>query len=110
MDDLWKKLNISGRLTPALRSEIIDIYGKKGEKALYAVENKKIYKYLDFYVVAGKTGEYVVENNFCTCYDFSYRQVECWHILAVKIAKLTGFFIKIPKWYQDRWAAGSTDE
>jgi predicted nucleic acid-binding Zn finger protein len=53
--------------------------------------------------VEGRTAEYVVEADFCTCGDFLYRGRTCWHLLAVRIAQETGAFRHIDTWYHDTW-------
>ena len=82
--------------------DIRSIYGKKADNAITAVEEGRVLKYLDFFVVIGNTGEYVVVDDFCTCHDFAFRQIECWHILAVRIAKHSGSYTCIDEWYLDR--------
>ena len=77
-------------------------YGDRGNKAIQACREGKVEKYLDFYVVHGVTGTYVVEDDFCTCSDFLFRGKECWHILAVRYAKSTGLCIKRDEWYQEK--------
>lgn len=99
-----KDLNPGCNISDSLRLKIISRYGKKGEKALLAIQEKRILKYLDFFVVLGNSGEYVVSDDFCTCDDFSFRQNECWHILAVRIAGYTKDYTEVDEWYQDKWA------
>ena len=82
--------------------DIRSIYGKKADNAITAVEEGRVLKYLDFFAVIGNTGEYVVVDDFCTCHDFAFRQIECWHILAVRIAKHSGSYTCIDEWYLDR--------
>jgi predicted nucleic acid-binding Zn finger protein len=53
--------------------------------------------------VEGRTAEYVVDDDFCTCGDFLYRGRTCWHLLAVRIAQETGTYRLIDTWYQDIW-------
>ena len=77
-------------------------YGERGIKAMQACRDGKVEKYLDFFVVHGVTGTYVVEDDFCTCSDFLFRGSECWHILAVKYARSSGLFIKKDGWYQEK--------
>jgi len=77
-------------------------YGERGIKAIQACRDGKVEKYLDFFVVHGVTGTYVVEDDFCTCSDFLFRSSECWHILAVKYARSSGLFIKKEGWYQEK--------
>ncbi|MDD1684498.1 MAG: SWIM zinc finger family protein [Methanoregula sp.] len=86
---------------PDLRQEIEEKFGKKGKKALDAIEAGKVKKYLDFFVVEGRTAAYIVEDDFCTCGDFLYRGRACWHLLAVRIARQTGSFVTVDCWYQE---------
>ncbi len=91
---------------------ILSRYPQKGRKALDAVQEGKIHKYNDFFVVEGSSGTYVVDDDFCTCRDFCFRGIMCWHILAVRIASLTGCYDEIDEWFQDRWSIpgdGKTD-
>lgn len=90
---------LSGEVIGAILSR----YPGKGKKALDAVQKGSIHKYLDFFVVDGSSGRYVVDDDFCTCSDFCFRGRICWHILAVRIARLTGGYDEIDEWYQDRW-------
>ncbi|MBN2733586.1 MAG: SWIM zinc finger family protein [Methanomicrobiaceae archaeon] len=92
----------SGEPDASMREKIIAGYGNKGVNALKALDEKRILKYLDFFVVIGNSGEYIVVDDFCTCRDFAYRQMECWHILAVRTAKITGGYITVNEWYQDK--------
>lgn len=107
--DHWKdcgkytgKVSYGIKLDAQRCEDIRSIYGKKADNALTAVEEGRVYKYLDFFVVKGNTGEYVVVDDFCTCQDFAFRQIECWHILAVRIAKYSGDYTCIDEWYLDR--------
>lgn len=83
---------------------ILSRYPQKGRKALDAVQEGRVRKYLDFFVVEGSTGTYIVDDDFCACNDFCFRGIMCWHILAVRIARLTGGYDEINEWYQDRWS------
>jgi predicted nucleic acid-binding Zn finger protein len=58
-------------------------------------------RYRDFAVVTGATGRYAVDEDFCTCKDFLYRNRRCWHILAVWIADISGTIREIDGWYLD---------
>ena len=66
-------------------------------------------KYLDFFVVVGGSDEYVVEEEFCTCSDALFRRGECSHVIAVRIAALTGQYQEFPLWYQDGWKKESRE-
>ena len=103
MTDLWQRLAQKKVLDASLRLEIEETLGSRGKKALAALDSGKIKKYLDFFVVEGRTAEYVVDEDFCTCGDFLYRGRTCWHLLAVRIAQETGTFRCIDTWYQDIW-------
>lgn len=88
-------------LTDDLRSDIISRFGERGKKALRILDAGHVVRYRDFFVVQGSGGEYVVEEDFCTCGDFLFRKRECSHILAVKIARKTGLYTEDERWYQD---------
>ncbi|MFA5332077.1 MAG: SWIM zinc finger family protein [Methanoregula sp.] len=83
------------------RAGIVREYGSRGEKALSYIDKQKVKKYLDFFVVAGTRMEYVVSDDVCTCPDFAFRQKTCAHILAVRIAEITGLYEPVDAWYQD---------
>jgi predicted nucleic acid-binding Zn finger protein len=102
MSDLWQRLAEKKVLDADLRLEIENALGVRGKKALAALDSGKINQYLDFFVVDGRTAEYVVDEDFCTCSDFMYRGRTCWHLLAVRIAQETGMFRKIDSWYYER--------
>jgi predicted nucleic acid-binding Zn finger protein len=103
MSDLWYRIEKIKALDFALREEIDATFGARGKKALAAVDAGKVKKYLDFFVVEGRTAEYVVDEDFCTCRDFLYRGRTCWHLLAVQIAKSADLAEHVDGWYQDRW-------
>lgn len=82
-------------------SEVCRLYGDKGEKAVRAAKNGQVIQYRDFCVVIGTTDTYVVDEGFCTCGDFTYRGLQCWHILAFRTAKALGTIVQRDEWYQD---------
>lgn len=100
--DIYRALDISGRLTPELRREIVREFGNRGKKALEVVDQGRVLRYRDFIVVKGKTGEYIVEDGFCTCDDFTFRGNECYHIIAVRIARYIRAEREINGWYSDK--------
>ena len=102
MSDIWQRLAEKKSLDPPLRAEIEAECGPRGRKALAAIDEGKIKKYLDFFVVTGRTADYIVDEDFCTCRDFMYRGRTCWHLLAVRIAQMTGTFVPVDSWYQDQ--------
>ncbi|MDD1676037.1 MAG: SWIM zinc finger family protein [Methanomicrobiales archaeon] len=91
--------NCGAGLTPDLKDALIRTYGDRGKKALKAVEEKRVKKYCDFFVVVGYSDEYVVDEDFCTCGDFLYRGRECIHIIAVRTALITGCYERYDSWY-----------
>lgn len=98
MKDLWRELAEVG-LTERIRNELAERLGERGRKALRAVEEGRVKRYLDFFVVVGYEDEYVVDGEFCTCDDFLYRRHECVHILAVRIALAAGACEEYRLWY-----------
>jgi predicted nucleic acid-binding Zn finger protein len=102
MSDLWQRLADTQELNEDLRSAIEAELGSRGKKALAAIDTGKIKKYLDFFVVAGRTDDYVVDEDFCTCGDFMFRGRTCWHLIAVRIALATGRFERVNSWYTDQ--------
>lgn len=102
MTDIWERLQTSPELDEKNRGEIVEAFGKKGTSALGAIDAGRVKKYLDFFVVEGKTAAYIVEDDFCTCGDFLYRGRTCWHLLAVRIAVVTGMFRQVNSWYSDQ--------
>ncbi|MDD1707170.1 MAG: SWIM zinc finger family protein [Methanoregulaceae archaeon] len=103
IDDLVSSLKSEQTLSSPIREEIVRLFGDRGKKALKAIDESRIKKYRDFFVVVGTSDEYIVDDEFCTCPDFSYRGGHCWHVLAVRIASLTGDYEEIDLWYQDSW-------
>jgi predicted nucleic acid-binding Zn finger protein len=103
MSNLWNRLREKKALDADLRADIEETFGNRGKKALAALDAGKVMKYLDFFVVSGRTAEYVVDEDFCTCGDFMFRNRTCWHLLAVKIAQETGTYERSDTWYQERW-------
>jgi len=103
MSDIWQQISAKKVLDSSVRAEIEHLFGQRGKKALTAIDSRKVKKYLDFFVVEGRTAEYIVEDDFCTCGDFLYRGKNCWHLLAVRIAQMTETFETVDSWYQDRW-------
>jgi predicted nucleic acid-binding Zn finger protein len=95
---------LAGRhsLDDSLRQVIENAFGARGKKAIAALDAGMVRKYHDFFVVEGRTAEYVVDEDFCTCSDFMYRHRTCWHLIAVRIARVTGTFEQVEDWYVDR--------
>ena len=92
-------------LTPENEKRLAQEFGSRGKRAIETVRSGKVKKYKDFFVVKGSTGDYIVEDDFCTCNDYLYRlSVKggvCYHSIAVRIAKATGDYEEIGQWYTD---------
>jgi predicted nucleic acid-binding Zn finger protein len=102
MNEIWDRLIEKPELNEKIRVKIVAAFGRKGSSALGAIDAGRVKKYLDFFVVEGKTASYIVEEDFCTCGDFLYRGRNCWHLLAVRIARETGLFVTVNEWYQEK--------
>ena len=102
MSSIWQRLAEEKNIGPELRAEIERVFGTRGKKALAAIDDGKVIRYLDFLVVEGRTARYVVEEDFCTCSDFMYRGRICWHLLAARMAIASGTFRTEHSWYQDQ--------
>jgi len=102
-DEFWERLKEERCLTPRLREELLRIYGERGKKAIEAIDSGRVMQYRDFVVVAGKSDQYIVEDDFCTCHDHLYRRGLCWHLLAVRLAATAGGFRQVAEWYQEKW-------
>jgi predicted nucleic acid-binding Zn finger protein len=103
MNGVFTLISKKKEIDPFIREEIRKTFGKRGIKALAAIDDKDVKKYLDFFVVSGATSEYVIDEDFCTCGDFLFRGKECWHLLAVRLAVASGSFERVDAWYQDEW-------
>jgi predicted nucleic acid-binding Zn finger protein len=92
-------------MTPENEKRLRQEFGARGKKAIETVRSGKIKKYRDFFVVQGSTGDYIVEDDFCTCNDYLYRLSikggVCYHSIAVRIAKATGEYETVDEWYGD---------
>ena len=88
-------------LNTKMRERIAGYYKARGQKALDIVDQNRVRRYRDFFVVIGGTARYVVEDEFCSCSDFLHRGGTCAHILAVKIARATGRYDLIDQWYYE---------
>jgi len=98
---LVSELEKKGELTGDLKSKFYRAYGERLSKALKAVEEKRVKKYvvipgvIEEWIVVGKTRDYLVIGDFyCSCNDF-YVDVAvrglvdaCYHLLAKEIARV----------------------
>lgn len=110
MNDPLERIARQGNITPAIREEFIQKYGNRGVRALSAIDEGRVKQYFDFTVVESAVRDYVVDEDICVCGDSLFRNRECWHILAVRLAKAAGSFSEEKSWYQERWIAPERQE
>ncbi len=80
-------------------------YGNRGKKGLEIVNERRVKRYKDYFVVVGESDEYIVEDEFCTCRDFLFNSpnndAKCSHMIAVEVAKQKDTIDTVDAWYQD---------
>lgn len=88
--------------------EILEKYGERGRKAIKGINENRVKKYLDFWVVVGEKEHIVINNRFCDCEDYLFNVSSqdpeanlCWHAIAVRLAIEFGEFDEIKAWYLD---------
>ncbi len=99
MTTIWDEIRCTRALTPDRREAFLAHHGERGRKALKTVDERRVKRYCDFFVVVGYNDEYVVDEEFCTCSDFLFRGKECAHLLAVRLACATGCYERYDTWY-----------
>ncbi|MDO8842664.1 MAG: SWIM zinc finger family protein [Methanocalculus sp.] len=105
----WVLLQKEGSLTEEAKRSLLHAYHERGEKAILAAEHGNVKKYRNFWVVVGRTDEYIVEDGYCTCDDFLYRGGECWHSIALRVAQICDLYEEFDLWYTQR-PEGNQDE
>ncbi|MEM2876285.1 MAG: hypothetical protein QXL67_04985 [Candidatus Bathyarchaeia archaeon] len=86
-------------------NSLSEVYGARFSRALRAVKNRKIKKYVfkpsgkTIWIVVGKGRDYIVlpAVGFCSCNDFYYRIMSgesplCYHLMACWLAEATEEF------------------
>ena len=97
----------AGELTPALAERIVRLHGDRALRAIDAVAEARVKEYRDFTVVVGRSDEYVVEGEGCQCKDSRYNLDPddptdlCWHVIAVKIARVLERVEEHDLWYSE---------
>ncbi|WP_049927943.1 hypothetical protein [Halopiger goleimassiliensis] len=100
-------LEEEGELTPAIVERITQVHGDRGVRAIEAVGEGRVKTYKDFTIVVGYRDEYIVEDGGCTCKDSEYNldpedpTEQCWHALAVAIARRIGHVDYHDMWYSE---------
>lgn len=72
MSDPWTLLGERKILDDEIRAALVAQFGTRGKKALDAIDHHLVKKYLDFFVVTGSSGDYVISEGVCTCPDFAF--------------------------------------
>ncbi len=91
-----------------IRERVVEKFGGRGKKAIKGVEERRVKKYKDFWVVVGEKEHIVVNHRFCSCEDYLYNVSSvapeaslCWHSIATKLAEFLDLFDEISDWYLD---------
>ena len=104
MSGTYEEIKEKG-LNAETERKLVEEFGARGKKAADLVRSGRVKKYRDFFVVQGTKGEYIVEDDFCTCNDYLFRLSikggVCYHSIAVRIAEATGRYEKVDQWYVD---------
>jgi len=104
-EELSRQLKQSGALTPELERAIMEVYGGRGKRALEAVKRQRVIKRGQRWFVRGKTDEYEVVRDFCTCPDYVMNIATekadvdmCYHALAKNICEaLNAYYVLEPE-------------
>lgn len=104
-EDLFKKLHSLAVLSPEVEREIIELYQKRGKRAIEAIKERRVIKRGQRWFVRGKNDEYEVVKNFCTCSDYVMNistgkaDVDmCYHALAKNICQvLNSYYVVEPE-------------
>lgn len=116
----------SGKLTPALKKELREVFGEKAERAIETAQTHRVKKYTFspsqrvVWVVVGKNRDYqVLPQLFCMCDDFYLSVVirrtdkACYHLIAQMLAEATGCFDNVEsedekfQRYMEEWSKPS---
>lgn len=106
-DDWQSQLESAGHLNPEIVDLLLSTHGDRGRRAIEAVAEERVKQYRDFTVVVGHKAEYIVEDGACTCKDTTYNldaedpDQQCWHALAVVIARRIETVDHHDMWYAD---------
>lgn len=95
-------------VTRECEEKIISTFGERGRRALKTVVSKRVKKYVlqpsnrVRWIIVGREEEYLVIPlvEYCSCKDFFYyvmtgEAYACYHLLAQRIAELSGLFSKV---------------
>ncbi|MGQ9479131.1 MAG: hypothetical protein ACUVQ0_03790 [Thermoproteota archaeon] len=95
-------------VTPECEDKLVKMFGERGKRALKTVISKRVKKYVLHpsgrirWIIVGRNEEYLVIPvvKYCSCKDFFFYVMTgeaymCYHLLAQRIAELTGLFSEV---------------
>jgi len=103
LDSICQTIRVEGDVSDSHVAELADRFGQRADKALEALNESRIKKYVFqpsgriVWIVVGKERDYLVMPSigYCSCDDFYYQFDHghvCYHIIAQKLAEATGRF------------------
>lgn len=105
LEELLSEIRELGHLSDQQRDALAEVYGERLDKALRAVDEGRVKKYLFepsgrvVWIVVGAERDYQVlpSVGFCTCDDFYFHVIShevglCYHLLAQMMAEALGRF------------------
>jgi predicted nucleic acid-binding Zn finger protein len=105
LNAICKAAKAEGKLSGKNLTELYDLLGQRFTKALEALKENRIKKYVfkpsnrTVWIVIGRERDYLImpEAEFCTCDDFYFRVLDrkvhlCYHLIAQKIARTLGWY------------------
>lgn len=103
LDSICQTIRAEGDVSDSHVAELVDRFGQRADKALEALNESRIKKYVFqpsgriVWIVVGKERDYLVMPSigYCSCDDFYYQFDHghiCYHIIAQKLAEATGRF------------------
>lgn len=98
LERVCEEVKDKGEIVNANRNRLSSVFGQRLEKALKAVEERRVKKYVfqpsgrTVWIVVGKEREYLVmpAADYCSCDDFYFQFHQghlCYHIIAQKLAE-----------------------
>jgi predicted nucleic acid-binding Zn finger protein len=105
LNKICRTAKAEGKLSGKNLTELYDLFGQRFTKALEALKENRIKKYVfkpsnrTVWIVIGRERDYLImpEAEFCNCDDFYFRVLDkkihlCYHLIAQKIARNLGWF------------------
>lgn len=106
-DEIASLLREQG-VTSECEEKLFQAFGERGRKALKTVVSKRVKKYVLSpsnrvrWIIVGREEEYLILPlvKYCSCRDFFFyvmtgETYACYHLLAQKIAELSGLFSEV---------------